>query len=607
VRTGQLVGGRYRLVEQVGAGGMGVVWRAIDEKRGRAVAIKRAVRPADAGSERADRRMQREARIAAGLHHPHIVEFIDEVVEGHQRWLVMEYVPSQSLSQILKRFGPLNPQQATHLGVQIASALEAVHAKGIVHRDIKPGNVLVTDDGTAKLSDFGISRPICGDVTATDSGLISGTVAFLASEVAGGEEPTPASDVFALGATLFAAVEGIPPFGAADNPLLVLRRAAAGDLEPFRRSGPLAPVLSALLQPDPAKRPDAAHARQLLQELAATWTSRAGSEPFRWPRARRSRRLRRRIAVAALACVTTLATVAGLLVFRTGSSTLASPLPVLGDPRTADPCALTDAHVLSRFGNGTTTYESAYGNFNRCDVIVTLSGGASVQVKVELEKPGSPQGAMEKRGALRIFREPQSDDECNQTVQLADRNRVTITAKLRPGLKPGSADLCAVAGAATDYVNTKLDRGAIPRRSTPFDTASLARMDACTLLDSPTLTRVLGTDVSGPQAGFGNWACSWNSNTSKLSVRLAFDRNVPLTAADGRRMDLGGHTVYLSSEADEPDCLAQVVQRRDFDENGKQADEHLRIIVRGPQTPDQLCRPATELAAVAAATLPPPS
>ncbi|MGH3756029.1 MAG: serine/threonine-protein kinase, partial [Pseudonocardiaceae bacterium] len=267
MRTGQLLAGRYRLEEQVGAGGMGVVWRAVDEELDRVVAVKRATRPAGSDSERVHRRMRREAQIAAGLHHPHVVAFIDEVVEGPERWLVMEYVPSQSLAQILDR-GPLLPQQVTHLGVQIASALEAVHAHGIVHRDVKPGNVLVTDTGTAKLTDFGISRPIFGDVTVTDSGVIGGTVAFLASEVADGQEPSPASDVFALGATLFAAVEGVPPFGTADNPLLVLRRAAAGDLLPFRRAGPLAPVLSALLQPDPAQRPDAARARQLLQELA---------------------------------------------------------------------------------------------------------------------------------------------------------------------------------------------------------------------------------------------------------------------------------------------------------------------------------------------------
>ncbi len=119
----------------------------------------------------------------------------------------MEYAPAQSLAQILEQLGPLRPHQVTHIGGQIASALEEVHANGIVHRDVKPGNVLVTEDGTAKLTDFGISRPIYGDVTMTDSGPVGGTIAFLASEVADGEQPTPASDVFALGATLWQAAE----------------------------------------------------------------------------------------------------------------------------------------------------------------------------------------------------------------------------------------------------------------------------------------------------------------------------------------------------------------------------------------------------------------
>lgn len=227
------------------------------------------------------RRMRREARIAAALHHPHLVEFLEEVVDGHERWLVMEYVPSQSLAQCWTA-APAPPERDTHRRADRQRA-----GGGARHRHHAPGRQAGQRtghrDGTAKLTDLGISRPIYGDVMVTDSGLIGGTVAFFASEVADGEEPTPASDVVALGATLFAAVEGIPPFGTADNPLLVLRRAAAVDILPFRHAGPLAPVLSALLQPDPAKRPDAARAWQMLQELAATLTDDEGSGPLQSP------------------------------------------------------------------------------------------------------------------------------------------------------------------------------------------------------------------------------------------------------------------------------------------------------------------------------------
>jgi eukaryotic-like serine/threonine-protein kinase len=479
VRTGELIAGRYRLKEIAGTGGMGMVWRAVDEQECRDVALKRAAPGAVAGDDRAHRRMRREAQIAAELHHPHIVAFINEVTEGPVRWLVLEYVPSQSLAQILERAGPLLPRHVTHIGMQIASALEAVHGHGILHRDVKPGNILVTEDGTAKLTDFGISRPICGDVTVTDSAVIGGTVAFLASEVADGKEPTPASDVFALGATLFAAVEGIPPFGTSDNPLLVLRRAAAGDLLPVHRAGPLTPVLSALLQPDPANRPDAAGARQLLEELAATLGADEG--PLRWPVRGLScpRRSRRRAAYATGAVVAIVVTMAGLVAFRPGR-TSPNTTAALGDAVMADPCALTDPSVLAQFG--TATRDSAYGNFKRCDVLVSTKDGAQVDVSVEFEKPASPRGTREGPAPLQVVPLPENDRQCMHVVPLADQNRVTITAELQRGPRPAS--LCALSSAASDRVVAVLGHGEVPRRGVPPSRESLAWVNACTLLDA---------------------------------------------------------------------------------------------------------------------------
>jgi eukaryotic-like serine/threonine-protein kinase len=277
----------------------------------------------------------------------------------------------------------------------------------------------------------------------------------------------------------------------------------------------------------------------------------------------------------------------------------------MGDPRTADPCALTDTASLNRFGR--TVRETAYVNFDRCDVIMALSGGTRVQIKVQLDKPTSPEKTMEKKGPLHVIRHPDNGELCVRTLVLADQNRVSITAKLLPEREPGPADLCALADAAADYAVTVLSKGAIPRRAAPADTASLVRMDACALMDPHALTRALGADVSSPEAGFGDWECRWNSNTSKLSVRLNFDRNETLTSPDdGRLMTLNGRNTFVRPQPEEPDCVAQVVNRKDFDGNGNPVDELVTIAVTGPQTPDQLCGPAAELAAAAAAKLPPP-
>lgn len=611
MRAGQLIAGRYRLEEQIGAGGMGVVWRAVDEKTSRVVALKRAVSTATDDSERMHRRMRREARIAAKLRHPHVVAFIDEVVEGRERWLVMEYVPAQSLAQILDRAGPLLPRQVTHIGAQIASALEAVHAEGVVHRDIKPGNILITEDGTVKLTDFGISRPIYGDVTMTDNGVISGTVAFLASEVADGQEATPASDVFALGATLFAAVEGMPPFGTADNPLLVLRRAAAGDLLPVRRAGPLTPVLSALLQPDPAKRPDATAARQMLEELAPTSIDGAGPGGSCWPvgSSGRPRRARRRAAVVAVAaCAATLAIAAGIVVSRPdgpplASPPLATPRSEISDGRSADPCALTNTTVLAQFGK--TIRESARGNFNRCDVVVQSSSGSQVDVKVQLEPTaGVP---VDEPGRVKITPQPETRNSCLRIVQRNGQDqvttKVTIDAKMASG--PTSADLCAMADATATHAVTVLSRGAIPPRGNTFHPASLALVNACELLDPGTLRPVLGDSVLSPKIGFGEWKCRWQSTTSALSVDVAFERDSVNKQPEGRATRIGERDARVRPRSDGLECDVLVAHRDDVDDAGKPVKEKLLIKVSGPQPSDQLCGPAETLAAAAATQLPP--
>jgi serine/threonine protein kinase len=269
---GRVVAGRYRLGRRIGSGAMGVVWQAHDELLYRTVAVKQLLlQPgqSEADAEEARRRAMREGRIAARLQHPNAVAVFDVVDEGDgMPWLVMEYVPSRSLSQLLEEQGTLAPQEAARIGMHVANALAAAHAAGIVHRDVKPGNVLLGDDGTVKITDFGISRAQ-GDSTVTATGMLAGTPAYLAPEIAKGHDPTPSSDVFSLGATIYAAVEGIPPFGLSDNPLALLHKVASGQIDPPRQAGPLTQPLLSLLSAEPTERVTMIRCRDALGAVAA--------------------------------------------------------------------------------------------------------------------------------------------------------------------------------------------------------------------------------------------------------------------------------------------------------------------------------------------------
>jgi serine/threonine protein kinase len=248
---------------------MGVVWEGWDERLERRVALKQLYRQSGASTseaELANQRALREARLAARLQHPHAVPVFDAVEQDGQLWLVMQFIPSITLAAALEQGGPLLPNEARKVGAEVASALAAAHAVGIVHRDVKPGNILIAEDGAALISDFGIARAL-GDATLTSSGMIHGTPAYLAPEVARGSEANFASDVFSLGSTLYSALEGRPPFGTDDNTMALLHRVASGQFPPPQRGGPLTPVIMDMLATDTDIRPSMGAVAESLARL----------------------------------------------------------------------------------------------------------------------------------------------------------------------------------------------------------------------------------------------------------------------------------------------------------------------------------------------------
>ncbi|ANH40134.1 Serine/threonine-protein kinase StkP [Nocardioides dokdonensis FR1436] len=260
-----MIAGRYTLEREIGRGGMGAVWLGRDEILGRAVAIKRlgAVPGQDPDARERAERAEREARLAARLSHPHVVAVYDLVEDGDQQYLVMEHVDGTNLSGYLRAEGPLSPDRAARMLGQAADALAAAHHDGIVHRDVKPSNMLVTADGQVKLSDFGIARSDA-DPSLTRTGLVTGSPAYLAPEVASGSTATARSDVWSLGASLFHALAGHPPYEVGDNVLGALYRIVHEDPPRLDDPGWLGPLLEATMCRDPEQRWDMATVRDVL-------------------------------------------------------------------------------------------------------------------------------------------------------------------------------------------------------------------------------------------------------------------------------------------------------------------------------------------------------
>ncbi len=276
----RLIADRYALQTPIGQGGMGVVWGARDTLLGREVAIKEVRLPASIPDSERDSmraRVLREARAAARLNHPGAVTLYDVINEQGHAFIVMELIHAPTLAQTVATQGPLDPSRAAAIGLQVAGALAAAHQAGIVHRDVKPANVMVGDDGTTRLTDFGIAR-VQGDPKLTSTGLIVGSPAYMAPEQASGEAAGPPADMWGLGATLYFAVEGRPPFERGGS--IATMAAVVNDApRPPRRAGTLGPIISSLLSKSPEARPTADALRQQLEWMVAAQGGAAGVRP----------------------------------------------------------------------------------------------------------------------------------------------------------------------------------------------------------------------------------------------------------------------------------------------------------------------------------------
>ena len=267
---GTLIGGRYTLRAAVGHGGMGTVWRAADTLLRRDVAIKEVVLPPGLAPSDRDamyERTMREARAAAALQHPAVVQVYDVVHENGRPWIVMELLDARSLADMVIEDGPISPRVVAKIGIALLGALEVAHAHGVLHRDVKPANVLICSDGRCVLTDFGVAR-MPTDVQLTTPGMVLGSPHFISPERAMGNEFGPPSDLFSLGVTLYTAVEGRPPFDKGD-PIETMHAVVEDPPAPAVRAASLTPVLMGLLDKDPDRRMDVITARTVLRQQLA--------------------------------------------------------------------------------------------------------------------------------------------------------------------------------------------------------------------------------------------------------------------------------------------------------------------------------------------------
>ncbi|MCM2580434.1 serine/threonine-protein kinase, partial [Streptomyces meridianus] len=283
--TGRLLAGRYRLGDVLGRGGMGTVWRAVDEMLGRTVAVKELRFPSSVDEDEKRRlvtRTLREAKAIARIRSRGAVTVYDVVDEDDRPWIVMELIEGASLADVIREEGNLSPLRAAEVGLEVLDVLRAAHGQGILHRDVKPSNVLISEDGRVVLTDFGIAQ-VEGDPSVTSTGMLVGAPSYISPERARGQKPGPPADLWSLGGLLYACVEGKAPYDKG-SALATLTAVMTEPVEPPKSAGPLEDVIHGLLVKDPDARLDEPGARVMLDravEAAKTEQAPVAPEPTR--------------------------------------------------------------------------------------------------------------------------------------------------------------------------------------------------------------------------------------------------------------------------------------------------------------------------------------
>jgi hypothetical protein len=490
-----------------------------------------------------------------------------------------------------------------------------MHDRRMVHRDVTPANILVAPGNVAKLTDFGISH--WDEVTVTGGDRVAGTPAYMAPEVADGRDARRQADVFSLGATLYAAVEGHSPWGPRTlDPDTLLRRARAGERLPAVRANALTPVLDDLLLREPEARPSAAAAKVLLDEVSGVTVpvvplppEAPADAPADVGTTARPRRRRRGLLVAAgvLVVALTAATIADL---AKDDPTPGSPLPdqaIVGagavlNPRMADPCAVLDRESLTDLG--AVLVDTQYGYFNQCGLSVRFTGEEDIATVGLFIEPlwdylkGSYSAG--KLGSIQRAKEGE-DHHCERFIPLPDGNMVRINAE-NQGAR--LAEPCDMAQAVAESTHALLAQGPIPRRTEPFPEGSLGREDACDLLSDAELGLALDSAYE-VQPGLGHWVCYFATDDDDPQVMIEFSRewNEPIDDP----LPFGGRVGEVDIEDESCEVELHVLDYENASDVNPthQWTEIVTVMVEDSSVaPDSLCGKARTLTAAVEARLP---